>query len=410
MGEVPGLMGAPAGTFEVYQHISAHPTVALVMEIVKAIVRNANWDWTPAARGADAHSGDAEAEARVAAVETQIGPLAPAMVGDALRGLEYGFAPFEVVWGRSGARMAPVKIKPLNPRYTKILVDGGGNLRGVINHAPGHKPVELATEQCFVFTHDGEFGNLYGRSRHENVREDWAASEQVAQRLAQYLKKVSGIIPQLHYPEGTSKDENGADRPNFWIGQRILEMTAAGRGVLIPNRFASMLSGDGGHVSPAAMEKALAAAGKSEWVLSFLDAGGADHTKGFLETLAYYDKRLFRGWLRPERVGLEAMRGGSRADTKQHSETGVADSQSISREIARQFCEQVVDTYLALNFGHGARGSVVAEPKVLDAQTQQRLGALLNAMVEHGEAKSVWGQLDKRKLYAQLGVEMTPEA
>ena len=165
----------------------------------------------------------------------------------------------------------------------------------------------------FLYSYDGEAANPYGRSRHENIRQAWSESEQIRQRLAQYMKKVSGIVVQLHYPEGTSRDAAGAERPNQWLGQQVLDAVSAGRSVMFPNGFAS--SSD--------LRMAYELAGKSPWQLSTLEAQGADHAPGMKLVLEYYDALIFRGWLRPERTGLES-RHGSKADAETHTDTGDA--------------------------------------------------------------------------------------
>ena len=122
---------------------------------------------------------------------------------------------------------------------------------------------------------------------------------QTSQRLAQYHKKIAGVIVQLHYPEGTSLDAAGVERSNDAIAQQILEAVSMGKSVRFPNLFASVDD----------PKTAGELAGKSQWVLSQFDPGGTDYSPGLLNALAYYDKLLFRGWLRPERVGLEALHG-----------------------------------------------------------------------------------------------------
>ena len=86
------------------------------------------------------------------------------------------------------------------------------------------------------------------------------------------------------------------------------------------------------------MEIAAQLAGESQGKLSAVDVGsGADHAQGLLDALAYYDKLLFRGWQRSERVGLEAQDSGSRADSQSHSDTGLINSQLIEADFVEAF-------------------------------------------------------------------------
>jgi hypothetical protein len=274
------------------------------------------------------------------------------------------------------------------------LVDGGGNVRGLRNQPAGQPPRDLLGSKAFLFTYDGSCGNPYGRSRHENVRVTWGQAMQTAERLAQYQKKVAGVIAQLHYPEGTSRDAAGVERSNDVVAQQILEAVSMGRSVRFPNLFASI-------DDPAT---AADLAGKSQWVLSQFELGGTDYSAGLLNSLAYYDKLLFRGWLRPERVGLEAQHG-TRADAQQHSESGVLDAELVDAAFAAAFNAGVVDDVLAANFGPAARGAVRVDPSPIADAKQQSLQAVLQALIGNAAtATAVASQIDVAAVLQDLDV------
>jgi hypothetical protein len=371
---VPGFAQPEPGTFAAYRRISAHPTVALVMKIVTAPIVANTWGWAKKPGAPDSW---------LSFVKETLSPMRTSILNDALRSLVFGFAGFEKVWEPRGQRTVLAKLKPLLPEITQILVDAHGNFRGLRNQPPGAKPVDITGDRAFLYTYDGECGNLYGRSRHENVRVVWGQAMQTAERMAQYQKKVAGVIAQLHYPEGTSRDAAGVERSNDVIAQQILEAVSMGRSVRFPNLFASI-------EDPAT---AADLAGKSQWVLSQFDLGGTDYSPGLLNALAYYDKLLFRGWLRPERVGLDTQHG-SRADAQQHSETSAVDSELIDNDFAAAFNSGVVDDLLVRNFGAAARGMVYVDPSPisdLKAQaTRDVLAALLgNSQTAPGVARQI---------------------
>jgi len=205
---------------------------------------------------------------------------------------------------------------------------------------------------------------------------------------------VAGVIAQLHYPEGTSRDAAGVERSNDWIAQQILEAVSMGRSVRFPNLFASI-------DDPAT---AATLAGKSQWVLSQFELGGTDYSPGLLNSLAYYDKLLFRGWLRPERVGLDTQHG-SRADAEQHSQSSVVDCELIDQDFAAAFNDGVINDILALNFGPDARGNVWVDPApIADTQTQT-LTSLLTALISNAQTgPGVASQIDIGAVLEDLDV------
>lgn len=379
-----GFLHAPSGTYETYRQISAHPTNALVRGIVTAPVVANSWQWRKCR--ADVPDEWVEFAKQV------MGPLRLPLVRDALRALEFGWAGFEKIWRIHQGRRVLARLKPLQWDFTEILLDEHGNPAGLLNRPPGDRPVVLPRGKYFLFSYDGEAGNPYGRSRHENVRQAWSESEQIRERVAQYMKKVSGIVVQLHYPEGTSRDAAGAERPNQWLGQQILDSVSAGKSVMFPNGFASSTD----------LRMAYELAGKSPWQLSTLEAQGADHAPGMKIVLEYYDALIFRGWLRPERTGLES-RYGSRADAQTHTDTGTLDSELIDRDIADAVTRDVVDELLVLNFGSRARGAVAIEPAPIETDALGVLREALNRLIANDGAE-IGSKIDVPALLDQLSV------
>jgi hypothetical protein len=386
-GGLPGFLPAASGTYQTYRQISAHPTNALVRGIVAAPIVANSWRWKKCRSNVP--------DEWVNFAQQVLGPLRQSLVRDALRALEFGWAAFEKIWKIQNGRRVLARLKPLLWDCTEILIDDHGNPAALLNRPPGMPPVTLATGKYFLYSYDGEAANPYGRSRHENIRQAWSESEQIRQRLAQYMKKVSGIVVQLHYPEGTSRDAAGAERPNQWLGQQVLDAVTAGRSVMFPNGFAS--SSD--------LRMAYELAGKSPWQLSTLEAQGADHAPGMKLVLEYYDALIFRGWLRPERTGLES-RHGSKADAETHTDTATLDSELIDRDIADAVTRGVVDELLVLNFGQRGRGAVAIEPAPIEADGLGVLRGVLTSLLAKNDAEAS-SRIDVAALLDQLSVPRT---
>ena len=384
MGGLAGFFAAAAVTYQTYRQISAHPTSALVRGIVAAPIVGNTWRWKKCRQDVP--------DEWVNFAQQVLGPLRQSLVRDVLRALEFGWAGFEKIWQVKNGRRVLTRLKPLLWDCTKILVDEHGNPGGLLNRPPGMQPVILGEGKYFLYSYDGEAANPYGRSRHENIRQAWSESEQIRLRLAQYMKKISGIIVQLHYPEGTSRDSSGAERPNQWLGQQVLDAVSAGRSVMFPNGFASTSD----------LRMAFELAGKSPWQLSTLEANGADHAPGMKLVLEYYDALIFRGWLRPERSGLEA-RHGSRADAETHTDTATLDCEMIDRDIADAVTRDVVDELLVLNFGRKASGAVAIEPAPIEADGLGVLRGVLTTLLAKGDTSAALA-IDLNALLDQLSI------
>ena len=375
-----GAVSVPPATYATYRAISAHPTIALARGLVTAPILAGSWSY---------HAREHVPAEWAALVRSQLEPLRSGIVRDALRALEFGWYAFEKIYDIRGGRIVLSRLKPLLPDLTEILVDGRGNFAGL-----KQADATLPPEKCFVHTYDGEAGHLHGRSRHENIRKRWSEWEAVAEKAGQYQKKVASIVCQVHYPQGTARDESGAEISNYSSALRIAEGVAAGKSVVIPNLFAAADD----------VSRAAELAGKSQYVLSFLDPGGTDFSSGFVEHLRYLDSLLFRGWLRPERSGLEGL-SGARAEAQVHTDAAVVDSELIDAELARAVTNGIVDDLLVLNFGEAARGAVRVTPSPIVDRKLDVLKQVLTGVLAHPlSLKQFLATADLNAIYDQLDI------
>lgn len=406
IGQVPGSFPPQPGTYEVYRKMTSHPTIALARSIVTAPIIASNWAYTvrrpdgkilrkPAVNtGSLADPVDRMLEDRLKFIRDMLEPIRHQFLAEALRALDFGWRPFEKIWAVEQQRIVLRKLKPLLPDFTFVMVDPKGNFAGL-----SQMGTQLETNKSLIITMDGEAGNLYGRSRHENSRYAWNSWHQVDQRAAQLGTKLASIIPMVHYPLGQSRDATGQMRDNGDLADVILNGLGSGRGVKLPNLFAST---DDPRISASL-------AGQSSWMVSFLEASTASNSLASLtERQRYYDALMFRGWLRPERTGLEA-RHGSRADADRHSDTAITDSELIHNNICNQLNAHVVNDLLRWNFGEEAMDTVQITAAPLADTKRLVLQKMLEAIWKSPEmlAKFV-AQTDLNAVYEamEIPVEM----
>ncbi len=375
--QVPGIIPPIAGTYATYRRMNAHPTLALARSIVISPILSSSWAYEVrrpdgrrprrapvAGDGALTDPLDRLLADRARFIASQLDPIRAPFLTEALRALDFGWRPFEKVYALQSGQVVIRTLKPLLPDFTFIQVDDRGHFAGL-----SQMDVELPPQACFVVTYDGEAGNLYGRSRHENARHVYAAWLQLDERTVQLAHKVASIVPMVHYPLGQSRDQNGAVRDNGELADVILAGLGSGRGVKLPNLFANS---DDPRISAEL-------SGQSAWQIGFLDSPqAAPCLTGMTDRQRYYDQLMFRAWLRPERTGLES-RYGSRADAHRHTDTAVMDSELLHRDVCRQLNANVVDDLLTLNFGPDAAGSVYITPAPVQDEKRETLAALVEA-------------------------------
>lgn len=381
-GQVEGFREPPPGTYGTYRRIVSDPTVALARAIFSGpIVLNS---WVVNARE------DASEEAKQLIEETIL-PQRPVFVPEALRAIDHGWKPFEKVWEVRERQLVLRKLKSLLPDKTKIKTDEYGTFAGI-----EQDKTYLPPNKCLVVTNDGEAGNYYGRSRCENIRGIWSKGQQTDEKGAQLTTKVAAIVPIVHYPDGTSFDERGAEMPNYEAAKRILTQLSCGQGIAVKNLFAS--------TDDPQLQAELA--GKGSWVISFLEAASAASSlAGMTDRQRYYDTLKVRGWLMPERAVTEAITAGSRADSEQQTTSALGQAIHADKEIARHISWYAVDDVLTLNFGEQARGSVWVEPAPLTDELKAVFSRLLDAVLNNpGTLEEALIQTDMNAVWDALEI------
>ena len=335
LSALPGYGPPDAGDYDTYRRMRNNPTVALAMAISKSPINAADWGW----------EADDDAEDRLGHMQKQIDPRRRWIVSNCLRGLEYGWQGFELVHEIIDGLLGYAKIKPLRHTLTQILVDKKtGAYMGL-----KQGDVILPPAKTLTYTYDWEPGNIYGRSRHENIRETcWHEEQQLSKKEASYVGMISSIIMLLQYPEGQSRDASGATVDNFVLAVALLRKMGRGESVAVPNdlvKWAEPFIRAG--VSPGELRP---------WMPKFIEAKGS-HGMEFVAQRKHKEALIFRGWLVPERAATEGTHG-TKAEAETHGEVALQVAEEVHIDIAEYVNLYLIDPLLVLNYGEAARGSV----------------------------------------------------
>ena len=347
------------GTYQVYRRMRGNPTIALARAAATAPVRAAQW-------GIETRDGTPEAWQDF--VSENIEPRWPVLIKDMLYGLDYGHASFEKVWRvRPDGLWDIVRVKPLLPEMTEVVVDADtGAFAGL-----RQEDIVLDVMQSFHFVYDGEAGDFYGRSRHENCRAAWANWDSILAKASVYVQKTSGVIPMIQYPEGKSTDAAGTEVDNYQHAKRMLQELGQAHGVYMPNtlaKFAEDLVRQGVDISQL-----------KAWHISFLEAQSR-HGDEFVTMMRHMESLLMRGWLVPERTATEGQHG-TLADATAHTSLALVVSDLLLQDITRYINWYLIDPMLAVNFGEDARGAVYVSPETLGSDEKTFFRTLATAVL-----------------------------
>lgn len=307
-----------------------NPTVALARAIAHGPIRSASYSF---------ESEDNVPDDTVEFISNEIKIHWDELIRNMLFALDYGWSPFEKVWALNEEnQLVYRKLKPLLVDKTMIRCDKNtGSFEGLKN-----ENVEVRKENSYVFTYDSEAGNLYGRSRNENIRlTAWNQWATIAERSGQYATKIAGIIPLIEYPLGKSEGVGGETVDNFELAKRVLDNLGKGSGVAMPNVFAK----HAGDLSRSGVDLSKLKA----WQISFLESKGS-HGKDFNDTLRHRESLLMRGWLTPERVATEGQMG-TKAESQSQGEWAMLISDALFKDMTNSINWYIVDPLLLYNYG-----------------------------------------------------------
>jgi hypothetical protein len=383
----PGYGTLYAGSPATYRLIRRHPRVAHARaQVMNPVIANP-WGW---------ETREATPDAWVDLVRDMLEPQILDIKSHKVRGgLDYGHAGSEKVWEvREGRYWLAKAAKPLSVDTTHILVDKTtGDFAG-LRYGSGDE--WLDRRKCWLWTYDGEAGELYGHSRLENIRETaWRDWLDCATQLYKLAEKASGIIPVVKTPAGTFKDSTGASVTWKSNAETAINALRNARGVWFPTLA----------VPENRTPDNIALAKISLIDISVLDLGDQGPAiAAILSRMQHDEELMFAGYLRSPRTGMESQ-NGSRADSQQHTDTDTTDLELLDAQIARAFNRQVVDDVLVINFGEKARGAVWAEPAKMRDEHRETDYKILDAILADPMLRPAYiAQLDNDAITERRGI------
>ncbi len=354
------------GTIKIYRKMLRHPSIALARIARRAPMKAAGWSYT-------ATREDPNADAAKQLIETVFAPVRRRLVADMLSAEDFGFSPFELVYGvrdvEGTPRFVVEKFKPLLPEKTRPLIDKDtGEFVGVKNFA-----TEIPREKVLWWKSDDENGNIWGIGANERARPYWWNHAQTVQQSGKYIKVASVPIPLVTYPPGESRDASGSLTDNSEIAKRLIKkVQEENKGVILPDKLSKYVENmlATGKIDPA---KAQA------WKINFIEAktSAGNELIGFL---GYWDKLMVRAWLLPERALLEGEHG-TKAEAATHTNISIASSEDYLSDMVECLNLEVVDNLLALNFGEDARGLIRIEPAPVVDKKRELLEKLITQVL-----------------------------
>lgn len=346
-------------SYKTYRDMRKQPTLAINREFAMAPVIAGEWSY---------EGDDDTPEEWIKFIQKQCDKQRRTYVANALRGcIDFGWAPFEVVYEPVEGKIVIAKVKPLLQDITSILVDT--TTGAFVGFEQFEKSIPL--EICLLVTFGLEGTQWYGNSLLENARVTYNEWMEANAGAARYDRKMAGTNFVVYYPYGTTLF-NGTETDNFEIAKSIISALESSGSIAIPSVIANFV--DKLHAAEPA------------WKVDYVGDGNP-RQYSFVARLEYLDKLMSRSMIVPERAVLEAS-SGTRADASSHQDLASAFWDIQHELITDTFNKGPVNTLLALNFG----------PNAID-KVRAKASPILNA------TKAFMQDLYKSVLTSQSGIE-----
>lgn len=339
-------------SYGTYRTIRKQPTVSLARALVKAAILAGSWNVDQ-----DDDIEDEFGDEIKDFIRDQFEPIREHIIEKALDGGgDFGWAPFEIVFGHEDDKTIIEKMKPLLQDLTIILVDeASGAFQGFRQTHSGSN-IDILDEYALNISFRVEGSNWYGAGLLENIRETYNQWREAQAGAERYDAKVAGAHWVIYYPVGTSPSGLGDEEEevdNADIAEDILDALESSGSVTVPVKIQAFVK----DMSNQNMS----------WRIELLeDKGGRQPT--FVDRLKYLDALLVRGWMMPERAIIEGE-FGTKAEAGIHMDVSVMNATSWDRHIATTVNRGPVDTLLIQNWSERLRGKVYIVPAPLvDAQ------------------------------------------
>ncbi len=349
MSDGSTLAAPDPATYKTFREMRKNPTIALARAVATAPIRTAQV-------GYEVAEGFEVPPDRLEFVSREMKSIWVRLVADMSFGLDYGWAPFEIVYTMKNDLIGFDRIKPLLVDKTVAVADKEtGRFAGL-----KQGEVTLPLGKSFIYTHDQEADDVYGRSRHENVREDaWTLWKDLSKRQLQFAKKIATVIPLLHYPVGESPGKGGDFKDNFEHAQRMLREMGEGAGIAMPNNYEAWVEDIGKVRDPEKLRS---------WIIDIVEVKG-NHLAELSASMRHMESLMMRGWLVPERTAIEGQLG-TKAEAGVHGELALIIAELTLREMLAAVNAQLINCLLLLNYGPEAMDSIVARTMGLDPITR----------------------------------------
>lgn len=358
-----------------YDEMRNHPTIAAGLEQIKAPIKATDWYIS------------GKNKSKVEFLTRNIKRLWSGMIVDVLRGLEYGFAPFQKVFDVEDGKVYLKQMRALKPHYASILIDEWENFAGIVTRFSGSNNT-IPRENSAVFTYNKEFNNLYGISRLRPARYPYVVHKYIMELCSMFYESFADPRYKVFVPEGkTLNPDTGKPIDNI---------------AYVSNKIKSLHGGGAKHITLPAKKD-----GEAQYDIEVLDS--SKDGQDYIAFLQYCDTLILQGILIPQDLVISSDRGSAAKQKEINSQFAFQYDSDMSQ--IKTFIEtEILNPLIEYNFGKEDVGGYEWNYMPMTKKDVETLRNVFLAYAQLGKVEPDWDWLSH-----QIGIPinvnaLTPEA
>lgn len=263
--------------------------------------------------------------------------------------IDFGWAPYEIVYEYSDGMTKVDKVKPLLQDFTDILVEiDTGAYAGLRQNIHGSE-VTLDVPESLLLNIDVEGTYWYGSSLMEIAEGPYDKWNNVEAGADRYDQKLAGSHWVIHYPLGMSR-VNGTDVDNFTVAKELLGTLEASGGIAVPRTVEETVD-------------SLNKDAPDAWKIEIL-SDNSNARASFTDRQRYIDALKARAFGLPER-SIQEGNYGTKAEAEAHADLALVNMELRHKIIVQQINKHLINRLLEQNWGRKAKNSVFIQPAPL---------------------------------------------
>lgn len=310
--------------------------------------------------------------------------------------LQLGWWIQEIVWDRSEGVTYPSLLRTILPWEAQIYRDDYRQFSGF----------QIGTEfrdarYALLTVHNAHIDPIFGEARNNWCRQSWWRAVQSEENADKTERKAAGKQMLIQSPQGWQPvGPNGQPIPKGAYQQILANAAVTNDAISVDSMYFSQ---DSIEKDPKLAEVPVVKIDQLDW------GDIAPAIAAHCQRMDGLNNKIMMAWMRPTREAMEGQ-NGTKAEAGTHGQIGVTDSEQVAATQLKQMDAQLLNRFIATNYGPEYVGRLYAKQQPLSDPQQQFLQDIYKAIVSNKTPDpTMMAQIDPRALADRVEIPILAE-